>query len=498
MENELFQLIKDVSLYLRKSRGKDGMETDEVLKNHKDELIAFCHKNNWRFAIYEEVVSGDSINERPEMIKLLQDVEDGLWDATIVVDIDRLGRGDEEDSGRIKRIYRQSETFIMTPEKLYNLDNESDETYFEFQTFLARQEFKIIKRRFRRGKKQGARGGRWTNGTPPLPYIYKIETKELIIDEEKLNIYNMIKDLFLDKLLNLKQIEWKLNQLGIISPRNTTWCAKVIGDLLTNEIHLGRMVSNKSKGNFKKGEKIKQIPKDKWIIVENCHPAVKTQEEHNKIIQILSTRSKKMTTRPKRILSGLVQCGLCGRIMQLHSNKYCTSLTCPGYTPIGEKCLCIGITEDNLLEKLLPTIDIYIDKNYKDDSSQDKEINYLNKQINKLNIEYKKAEVSLNKIYQMREDGEYTKEEFLLRKEKRQEELNQIDIQIESLKNNLKKLDKTNIKQVIKNYKTFLNNWEDSLNSQEKNLILSQFIDKIIYIRKKENKKDIIMDLKLK
>ncbi|MFA7157119.1 MAG: recombinase family protein [Bacilli bacterium] len=118
MENELLQLIKDVSIYLRKSRAKDGietkdgMETDEILEKHKQELISFCEKYNFRYAIYQEVVSGDSISDRPEMIRLLQDVEDGLWDATLVVDIDRLGRGNEEDQGRIKRIYRQSETFI--------------------------------------------------------------------------------------------------------------------------------------------------------------------------------------------------------------------------------------------------------------------------------------------------------------------------------------------------------------------------------------------------
>lgn len=505
MENELLQLIKDVSIYLRKSRAKDGietkdgMETDEILEKHKQELISFCEKYNFRYAIYQEVVSGDSISDRPEMIRLLQDVEDGLWDATLVVDIDRLGRGNEEDQGRIKRIYRQSETFIMTPTKIYNLENEDDETYLEFQTFLARQEFKIIKRRFRRGKKQGSKMGYWTNGTPPFPYEYNLDIKGLIINEEKLEIYNQMKDMFLNQLLNCKQIEWKLNQLGYLSPRGKNWTAKVIGDILKDETHLGKIISNKTKGNFKKGEKVKKIPRDKWIVVENCHPAVKTQEEHDKIIQILKNNSIKMTSRPKRVLSSLVQCGICGRIMQLHSNEYTTSLTCPGYSPIGEKCPCFGIKEDRLLNIILPLIDEYIDKNYQDNfSNNDKEIKTLNKQIDKLNIEYKKIEQSLNRIYQMREDGEYTKEEFLIRKEKRQEELNQITLKINNLQNDLRSSSIENTKQVVDNYKFYKDNWKDELDSEKKNYLLSQFVDKIIYIRTKEDKDNVKIQIKLK
>jgi len=207
---DIADLIKDIAIYLRKSRGKDGMETDEVLEKHRIELIDFAKKNNFRYSIYQEVKSGDDIAERPEMIRLLQDVEEGLWDAVLCIDIDRLGRGNEENSGKIKRIFHTSETLIMTPTKIYNLENEDDETYFEFQTFLARQEYKIIKKRLQRGKKQGARNGKWTSGgSPPLPYDYDKTNKILIVNKDKLIIYNMIKKLFLEDLLTLEQVAYK-------------------------------------------------------------------------------------------------------------------------------------------------------------------------------------------------------------------------------------------------------------------------------------------------
>lgn len=498
MDKELLQYIKDVAIYLRKSRGKDGLESDEVLEKHRNELVEFAEKHNLRYTIYPEVVSGDRINERPEMIKLLEDVQEGLWDAVLCIDIQRLGRGDEEDQGKIKRIFRNSETFIMTPDKLYNLENEDDETYLEFQTFLSRQEFKLIKKRFQRGKKQGARAGNWTNGTPPYPYEYDSNTKGLIIDENKLLVYNLIKNMFLNELLPLKQIEWKLNQKNIPSPRNKKWNAKVIKDILCSEIHLGRIISNKSKGNYKKGEKIKLISRDKWIVVENCHKATKTLEEHEKIIEILSKRNYKVTSRPKRILSGLVECGLCHRIMQLHSNKYSTSLTCPGYSPVGEKCPCIGIAENKLIEKLLPKIDSYFNENYICSTNNDNEIDLINKQLDKLSKESDKIQNSIDKIFQMREDGEYTKEEFLERKEKRLYDLNQVKNEIQALQEELSKFDENNVINRINNYYIFKKNWYNALNDSERNLVLSQLIDRVFYIRTKENQENIDIQVKFK
>ena len=91
--------IKYVALYLRKSRG----DNDEDLIKHKTSLIDLCKKNKWKYIIYSELESGDSIFMRPVFQKLLSDVRDGVYDAVAVVDIDRLGRGDMGDQDAIKK-----------------------------------------------------------------------------------------------------------------------------------------------------------------------------------------------------------------------------------------------------------------------------------------------------------------------------------------------------------------------------------------------------------
>ena len=43
----------------------------------------------------------ESIKNRPKMIELLNEVEKGIYDAVLVMDIDRLGRGNMQDQGLI-------------------------------------------------------------------------------------------------------------------------------------------------------------------------------------------------------------------------------------------------------------------------------------------------------------------------------------------------------------------------------------------------------------
>ncbi|HEX3039059.1 MAG TPA: recombinase family protein, partial [Caproiciproducens sp.] len=141
------------AMYLRKSRAEEITDTvDETLKRHRETLTEFAEKCGIDITgIYEEVVSGESLFARPQMLRLLADVENRRYDAVLCMDIDRLGRGAMSDQGVILETLKSTQTKIITPRKVYDLSNEMDETYSEFESFLARQELKTIKRRMQRG-----------------------------------------------------------------------------------------------------------------------------------------------------------------------------------------------------------------------------------------------------------------------------------------------------------------------------------------------------------
>ena len=120
----------DAAVYLRKSRMEEGLATDEVLAKHQKTLYDYAAAHCIHIlAEYPEVVSGESLYARPQMLRLLQDVEDGKYDAVMCMDLDRLSRGRMKDQGIILDAFRDSNTLIITPEKIYNLSDEIDEEY---------------------------------------------------------------------------------------------------------------------------------------------------------------------------------------------------------------------------------------------------------------------------------------------------------------------------------------------------------------------------------
>jgi DNA invertase Pin-like site-specific DNA recombinase len=172
MEKTVFDLeknylIKDVAIYLRLSRG----ELENDIENHRLRLTDICKKQKLNFKEFKEIGTSDSIQDRPNFIQMFNEIKEGLFDAIAIMDIDCLGRGDDEDWGKIDKILKEKEILIITPDKIYDLENEEDEFHFDVKKFFARLEYKQITKRLRRGKILEAKRGKWTNGKPPFPYI---------------------------------------------------------------------------------------------------------------------------------------------------------------------------------------------------------------------------------------------------------------------------------------------------------------------------------------
>ena len=120
-------------MYLRKSR----MDTDfeevsiaETLSRHRTTLEKFCKSKRLNVVeVLEEVVSGESLAARPEMMRLLELVSTGAYAGVVCMDIERLSRGSSMESGYIMQILQVNGCKIVTPGKTYDLQNESDEQF---------------------------------------------------------------------------------------------------------------------------------------------------------------------------------------------------------------------------------------------------------------------------------------------------------------------------------------------------------------------------------
>ncbi len=415
-------VIKDVAIYLRKSRG----ETEKDLINHKNELVEICEINRWNKDIFEEIGSGDTIEMRPVIQDLLEDIKNDLYDAVLVIETDRLGRGKSSDMERIKDILVNSKTFLCERGKLLDLSKDQDEFVYDMRTFIARQEYLMIKRRLRRGKIQRAKRGFWTNGKPPIPYVYNKETQSLSIDQSHLITYRHIIDAVVIHRKNLNEIAHELNKLGMKTAAKKghgLWSDKTVRDTLLDSTHLGKIVIGKTKGNgHKKRPKdadgvVMVDPKD-WKEYQGLHKPVKTQEEHDFIVMHLARKTKmvkRSTAKTIYPLTKILKCGFCGHFLgfQQRQERQVEVRKCWYTDPYGVRCpnMAVSMAQINVavqqaVEKQIRDVELKIT------SVDTTRIEYLNNKVIELNKGVKAKERDLVKEQEAYRAGVYDVDEY--------------------------------------------------------------------------------------
>ena len=497
MNNHPEKYIKFVANYLRKSRG----EVSEDLDKHRRVLTELCEKNNWKYVEYPEIESGDSIAARPIFQKLLKDIEEGIYDAVCVVDIDRLGRGDKGDQDKIQKIFMRANTLIATPSKVYNLVDEDDEFVVDMKGFLARREYKLIVKRLSQGKKVGSKRGDWTNGNPPYPYEYErygdeYNAKGLVINTEKLKTYRYIIDNFLKDRIPLSEIAYDLNRQRIPSPRDCQWHENTLARIVIDETHLGKIISNKTKGDSHTHKKqyakpVEYINRVDWVVIENCHQPVKTIEEHEQIIMFLSRRNKSHRKKDRIIkpLTSLVKCSKCGHSMSVlvrDDRKNPESLKpCWYHDTYGVKCE----NREGMTKYIYQKIDLKLQK-YEDQLREDlannkgSESSSIRSQIEKATKELNSKEKALVRIQNAYEAEAYTIQEFKGRKDIVNVDILKLEDELKILKSQFKRLVATTNEMRLSKidiYKEKIK--DDKITDVGKNKLLKSIIENIIWER---------------
>lgn len=273
------------AIYLRKSR--EDIEAEkygegETLARHEKILKTLAQKRGLAIGkIYREIVSGETISERKEMQKLLRDVENEMWTGVLVVEVERLARGDTSDQGRVAKAFKYSHTQIITPIKTYNPDNEFDEEYFEFGLFMSRREYKTINRRLQRGRELSVAEGNFLGNVPPFGYKkIKLTNKKgysLEINEDEAFIVREIFKLYAMEGNSIGYVTKKLNDMHLKPRIAKEWNLSSVRDILNNPTYIGKVVWNrrKQRKRTKNGHIIKSRPRNPdYLIYDGLHQPI--------------------------------------------------------------------------------------------------------------------------------------------------------------------------------------------------------------------------------
>ena len=255
-------------LYVRKSRADAEAEArgeGETLARHTNTLLELAKLRHLDITqIYREIVSGETIAARPVMQQLLSEVEQGMWDGVLVMEVERLARGDTVDQGIVAQTFKFSNTKIITPVKDYDPNNEFDEEYFEFGLFMSRREYKTINRRLQRGRITSVKEGKYLGSQAPYGYqrekIAGDKGYTLAPLPSEADIVRLIFQLYTKgekqedgsyKRLGVSRIVRRLNDMHISPRRSDHWSPATVRDILINPVYIGKIRWNWRKGSKK-------------------------------------------------------------------------------------------------------------------------------------------------------------------------------------------------------------------------------------------------------
>lgn len=294
MRQEVKLTPEEVLDYLRKSQSDDPLLTvEEVLAKHEAILDRWAEEHLGGKVPeenkYREVVSGETIKDRPEINLLLKRIENPKIKAVKVVEPQRLTRGDLEDIGRMMKLLKHTNTLVITPERIYDLRDEYDWEAIERKLKQGNEYLEYYKKIQARGRLLSVSQGNYLGSYPPYGFDKttvidgKRECPTLKENPEQADVVRTVFDLFVNKDMGRRRIANYLDSMGIKPARGEHWPIGSIGEMLINVHYIGKVRWNWRKHIVvvEDGEFIKQRPVNKigeYLIYEGRHDGIVDEE----------------------------------------------------------------------------------------------------------------------------------------------------------------------------------------------------------------------------
>ena len=483
--------MKPYAIYLRKSRKDIEMESFgemETLARHEKILTEFCRAKKLKVArIYKELVSGDTIADRPVMQELLADIHAGKYAGVVVMEVERLARGDAKDQGTVSEAFKYTNTLIVTPTKTYDPNDEFDEEYFEFGLFMSRREYKTIKRRLSTARLSSVESGNFLGTIPPYGYAAKRidrRTRILEVVEDEAKYVRLIFHWFAEDKLTPGEIARRLTAMGVPTRtgRSKEWNKATVYDIIKNDAYRGkiRWQHRRKVKEFEDGKIVKttkRLNRDECILVDGTHEPLVTDDLFFAAQEQFKGSTRTINNKKlSNIFAGVLRCKLCGKMMMYQKNKgrivHAYNTECPTRSSFFDVIL------DAVIGQLKSELEDYEEK------LVDTDINGQIREYEVMKEEYEAEIRSLKKqrlnAFDRLDRGIYNEEEFIEYKEM----INQRIEATEYMLGRLTKPEKSEFEERVYSLHRVIDSLKDErIEAREKNNLLKGIIRNIEYSR---------------
>lgn len=351
--------------------GSVSIETQKIL------LEQYCkdHKiTDYKFYC-DDGCSGTNF-DRPSFKKMLLDIDEGKINLVIVKDLSRFGRNYVEAGMYVQRFTDSNIRFIAADDNYDSLVN-SDDLLFPIKNVVNEMYARDVSKKTKAAKKAKARDGQFIGSK--APFGYKIDPNDrhhLIVDEPAAQVvkrifrlasegvgYNKMAKIFREEKVLTPIAYFNLNNPDYFKSdywrKEFDWHVTSIRAILNNEVYLGKLVYGKQRNKSMKSKEKVRNPKEDWIVVENCHEPIITQELWDTVHKILNAKHRPAKAGEVQMFAGLLYCSDCGHCLtysqkQRKDGSYHGAYSCWMYKTHGkEYCASHYITFDTIYELVL-------------------------------------------------------------------------------------------------------------------------------------------------
>lgn len=395
--------ISRVAIYARVSteeQVKEGFSIAAQLQT----LRQYAQIYNWEVIdeYVDEGISGKSVKGRPEMKRLIKDVENERFDAVIVWKISRLSRNMLETLMILDKFEKYNVKFISYSE---NFDTSSPigRLVLQIMASIAEMERNTLAENVKLGMKQRALEGRWNGG---VVFGYDTVKKELVINEKEAEVIQLIYHMYANGK-GLRAISNHLNKAGYKTKRNRYFSINGVAQILDNVIYNGKISWLKFENWESKRRKGKN---PNPILVEGKHEPIISDE----LWSVVRARRKSKSFKQRQsnepfLLSGLLRCPDCGQGMvpsittytrkdgtkRIHRYYVCSDFHNKGSAACKANSIKAYEAEDTVIKKIehFSSNKKRLYKTITDiSSSSAHSISKLNKELEKIEIRLKEIE----------------------------------------------------------------------------------------------------------
>lgn len=412
--------------------------------------------------------------DRPDFMRLMEDIKKGKINCVIVKDLSRLGRNYILVGQYLEMIFpMQNIRFISVNDRIDSIKDPAsiNNALVSFKNVMNDEYCRDISNKVRSSLDRKRSKGEFIGSFASYGYMKDPDDHHhLIVDPVAAEVVKNIFDWFLQGM-SIIGIAKRLNHMGIPNPSaykrqcglnykhpagqlDSAWPDSSVKRVLKNRLYVGDMVQNKNRTKSYKVQVSVAVPEENWVIVPNMHEAIIDREKFETVQQLLmrDTRTSPGINHVS-IFAGYIRCADCLRAMGKKSvaqsyGKY-HYYVCQTFRKAGRNlCTKHTIREKQLYDAVLATIQSQIDlavsmdqlvNDLKSQNVRAAKSSRLEKMLQLKEEEYEKVSRCRIDLYPDWKAGILSKDEYLSLKAKIGEQLEQIEIAIANIKEEISK-----------------------------------------------------------